>query len=163
MLYNHFLFLVWIGLEILHPFYVSLTDIRYNPEAQRIEISQRIFWDDLEVVLAEKFKVKVDFLHPENPQELEKILETYLLEMNEILINNQVITLVYLGHEIEEDTAWFYLEGKVSSDPQSVKLRNSMLLQEFDTQQNIVNFYLHERPKSLITFRNNEWGELLFE
>lgn len=162
MLYNHFLFIVWMGLEFLHPFYVSLTDIRYNPEVQRIEVSQRIFWDDLESVLAKKYKVKVDFLHPENPQELDKMLETYLLEMNEILINNQVITLVYLGHEIDEDTVWLYLEGKVNNYPQSVKLRNSILLQEFETQQNIVNFYLRERPKSMITSRNKEWGELVF-
>lgn len=162
MLYNPFLFIVWMGLEILHPFYVSLTEIRYNPEVQRIEVSQRIFWDDLELALAKKYQVEIDFLNPENPQELEKMLETYLLEMNEIHINNQAIALVYLGHEIEEDTAWFYLEGKVNTDPIRVKLRNSMLIQEFDTQQNIVNFYLKERPKSLITFRNNEWGELLF-
>ena len=163
MLYNHLLLIVWIGLEFLHPFYVSLTDIRYNPEVQSIEVSQRIFWDDLEPVLAKKFKVKVDFLDPENPQELDKMVETYLLEMNEILINNQSIPLVYLGHEIEEDTVWFYLEGKVANYPESVKLRNSMLVQEFDTQQNIVNFYLRERPKSLITTKNNEWGEILFQ
>jgi hypothetical protein len=162
MLHYYLSTLLWGWMAAFHPFYVSLTDIRYNSEDQRIEMAQKIFWDDFEVALAEKYKVGVDFLNPEEPEKLEKMIKAYLLEMNEIHINNQKVILVYLGYEIEEDTAWFYLEGNNIARPQVAKIKNSILIHQFDKQQNIVTFYLGESPKSLITFKDKEWGELRF-
>lgn len=162
MLHSYIFTVLFAWMANIHPFYVSLTDIRYNPDHQRLEIAQKIFWDDLEKALAGRYDVEVDFLNPEDPHELEKIIETYLLEMNEILINNKKVSLVYLGYEIEEDTAWFYMEGNNISVPDAVKIKNSILIHHFDKQQNIVNFYLGESPKSLITYKDREWGELNF-
>ena len=160
MLYNYIFHLLWFWMANFHPFYVSLTDIRYNPEHNRLEIAQRIFWDDLEVALSKKNNKKVDFLNPDDPQELEKLIEAYLLEKNEIHINGQKITLKYLGHEIEEDTAWFYLEGNITSPPETAKIKNAVLIHVYEAQQNIINFYLEKSPKSVITIKGKEWGEL---
>ena len=80
MLYNYIFHLLWLWVVNFHPFYVSLTDIRYNPDHNRLEMAQRIFWDDLEAALSQQYKKKVDFLNPDDPQELEKFIESYLLE-----------------------------------------------------------------------------------
>jgi hypothetical protein len=161
MLYNYIFHLLWLWVANSHPFYVSLTDIRYNPEHDRLEMAQRIFWDDLEVALSQQYQKKVDFLNPDDPQELEKFIEAYLLEKNEIHINGGKVTLKYLGHEIEEDTAWFYLEGSIAATPEKARIKNSVLIHVYDTQQNIVNFYLEKSPRSLITSKDKEWGELV--
>ena len=42
-----------------HKFYVSVTQIDYVPSKKRIEITHRIFIDDLEKALEKKYKKKV--------------------------------------------------------------------------------------------------------
>src|SRR5690606_13003311 len=140
----------------------SLTEIRYIPEESSIEVAQRVFRDDLELALAERHHQAVDLLNPADPGVLDKVIRAYLLEMNEIHFDNQRVELIYLGYEIEEDTAWLYMKGTNIVPPQAVKIKNSILIQQFETQQNIINFYKGENLKSTITYKDNEWGQLVF-
>ncbi len=162
MVYNY-IFTLLLGWKVLfHPFYISLTDLRYNDTDKSIEISQKIFWDDLEISLSKTFNTKVDFINPSSPIKLEEMIEKYLLTHNEIVINGKKIPLKYLGYEIEEDAAWFYLEGKVSERPKSVEIKNTLLIGEFNEQQNLINFYLEKKPKSMILYKDKIKGSLEF-
>lgn len=150
------------GLYAVHPFFISLTDMVYKADEQRLEIAQKIFWDDLEVALSRKHKTSVDFLNTSDRTQLDEMVREYLLDQNKIHVNGQLITLEYLGHEIEEDAAWFYFESTNVPRPTEVMVMNSVLTHEFPTQQNIVNFYVDQRPKSIITTVNKPEGELRF-
>jgi len=153
----------FLGWKVLfHPFYISLTEIRYNNTNQSLEIAQKIFWDDLEVALGDKYKTKVDFLNTQNKAVLEEMVKDYLLEKNQIKVNGQVVNLSYLGYEIKEEAAWFYMEATNVPLPKLVEIKNEVLIQNFDGQQNIINFYLDKKPKSLILYRDNETGKLAF-
>lgn len=52
MLHNYIIILIWGWIVHWHPFYISLTDIRYNEPARRLEIPQKFFWNDMEVSLS---------------------------------------------------------------------------------------------------------------
>lgn len=159
----NYIFMFFLGWKVLfHPFYLSLTEIRYNNTNQSLEIAQKIFWDDLEVALGNKNKTKVDFLNPKNKADLEKMVQAYLLEKNEIKVNGQTAKLSYLGFEIEEDAAWFYMEATNIPLPKKVEIKSDILMESFESQQNIINFYLDKSPKSLILYKDNERGELVF-
>lgn len=159
----NYIFMFFLGWKVLfHPFYLSLTEIRYNNTNQSLEIAQKIFWDDLEVALGNKNKTKVDFLNPKNKADLEKMVQAYLLEKNEIKVNGQTAKLSYLGFEIEEDAAWFYMEATNIPLPKKVEIKSDILMESFESQQNIINFYLDKSPKSLILYKDNERGELNF-
>jgi len=159
----NYIFIFFLGWKSLfHPFYLSLTEIRYNNTNQSLEIAQKIFWDDLEVALGNKNKTKVDFLNPKNKADLEKMVQAYLLEKNEIKVNGQKANLTYLGYEIEEDAAWFYLEATNIPLPKKVEIKSDILIESIESQQNIINFYLDKSPKSLILYKDNERGELNF-
>lgn len=159
----NYILMFFLGWKVLfHPFYISLTEIRYNNTNQSLEIAQKIFWDDLEVALGDKYKTKVDFLNTQNKAVLEEMVKDYLLEKNRIKVNGQVVSISYLGYEIEEEAAWFYLEATNVPLPKLVEIKNEVLIQNFDGQQNIINFYLDKKPKSLILYRDNETGKLAF-
>lgn len=143
-----------------HPFYISLTDMVFNEDRQRIEIAQKIFWNDMEISLSNANGQQVNFLNPKNPGELDRLVEAYILKHNKVEVNGKQVKLTYLGHEIEEDAAWFYLESEEISEPQQVNIFNTLLIEEFPTQQNIVNFYKNRKPKSLITRKDKTSGTL---
>lgn len=150
------------AVAFLHPFYISLTDIVYKPEFGRLEIAQKVFWDDLEVALSHIHGTKINFLNPHNQKELEDRIEQYLMENNEISVNGNPVYIRYLGYEIEEDAAWFYMEAEKVPNPKTVSIKNTLLFKDFPTQQNIVNFYLNKSPKSLITTSKRPDGEIRF-
>nr|WP_245553451.1 DUF6702 family protein [Echinicola vietnamensis] len=145
-----------------HPFYISVTDINYNEEAKSLEIAQKIFWDDLEVALGKEAGASVDFMHPEDPEELSSMIKSYLLKHNALVVNGKNTALEYLGFEVEEDAAWFYMEAKGVSKPGKVEVSNKILVSDFPDQRNMVNFYVDDEPKTLILYKDHEKGQLKF-
>ncbi|MBM3426515.1 MAG: hypothetical protein FJX97_05930, partial [Bacteroidetes bacterium] len=57
---------LWAYLSLVHPFFISLTEVRYNAGSKKMELAQKIFWDDLEVALSKEAGVTVDFLKPKD-------------------------------------------------------------------------------------------------
>ncbi|MFL0682432.1 MAG: DUF6702 family protein [Algoriphagus aquaeductus] len=158
-----YIFVIAAWMTVLHPFFISLTEMRYNPESKKMEIAQKIFWDDLEVALASEFKEKVDFLKPKDKAKLESQVKTYLLKYNQVWVNGKSVTLTYLGYEVEEDAAWFYLESSVVELPKSVEVQNTLLLKDFEGQQNIVHVYVQSKsPRSLLLGEGKEKGKIEF-
>ncbi|WP_276360107.1 DUF6702 family protein [Daejeonella sp. H1SJ63] len=162
MLYNCIFSVFLLIQSLFHPFYISLTEIKYKARESTLEISQKVFRDDLEVELTDLYKSKIDFLNPKDKADLDRKLKQYVLLNNEIFVNGKKAELNYLGYEIEEDAVWFYLEAKQIPLPQKVEIRNSILHKHFDSQQNIINFYRDKNPRSLILIKGKDRGQLIF-
>ena len=154
---------LWAYLSLLHPFFISLTEVRYNSGSKKMELAQKIFWDDLEVALSKEAGVTVDFLKPKDKAKLESQVKAYLLKHTQVWVNGKTVPLTYLGYEVEEDAAWFYLESTATNLPKTVEVQNTLLLRDFDGQQNIVHVYLNSKsPKSLLLGEGKEKGRVDF-
>lgn len=119
-----YIFIVGFWMTLVHPFFISLTEMRYNSQSKKMEIAQKIFWDDLEVAMGNELEEKVDFLKPKDKAKLESQIKTYLLKHNQVWVNGKSVTLTYLGYEVEEDAAWFYLESSAVELPKIVEVQN---------------------------------------
>lgn len=154
---------LWAFLSLAHPFFISLTEMRYNANSKKMELAQKIFWDDLEVALSKEAGVAVDFLKPKDKAKLESLVEAYLLHHTQVWVNGKLISLNYLGHEVEEDAAWFYFESSTTSMPKTVEVKSTVLLRDFDGQQNIVHIYYQSKsPRSLLLGEGKEKGKIEF-
>ncbi|OYX16651.1 MAG: hypothetical protein B7Z16_11095 [Algoriphagus sp. 32-45-6] len=158
-----YIFIVGFWMTLVHPFFISLTEMRYNSQSKKMEIAQKIFWDDLEVAMGNELEEKVDFLKPKDKAKLESQIKTYLLKHNQVWVNGKLLTLNYLGHEVEEDAAWFYLESSQAETPKTVEMKNTILLEDFDGQQNIVHVYFQSKsPRSMLLGKGEEKGKVEF-
>jgi hypothetical protein len=154
---------LWAYLSLAHPFFISLTEVRYNAGSKKMELAQKIFWDDLEVALSKEAGVTVDFLKPKDKAKLESQVKAYLLKHTQVWVNGKLVPLTYVGYEVEEDAAWFYLESTATNLPKTVEVQNTLLLRDFDGQQNIVHVYLNSKsPKSLLLGEGKEKGRVDF-
>jgi hypothetical protein len=143
-----------------HPFYISLTEVRYNSGSQRFEVAQKIFWDDLEEVLAAESGDAVNFLNPKDPEVLHMVLSNYLLTKNKVKVDGRSLELKFLGYEVEEDAAWFYLESEKAKKPKELWVSNELLIDQFPGQQNIVHIYLDKKPKTLMLDKRKREGSV---
>lgn len=147
---------------IAHPFFISLTEIRQNPDSGRLEMAQKIFWDDLEVELNDVLGQSVDILNPADQATLNDQFEAYLIQQNQITIAGKVVELEYLGYEIDEDAVWFYIQSNPQEPLNRIEVKSTVLFKNFDTQQNIVHVYFpgFSSPRSLLLSRGEESGIL---
>ncbi|MFC3880130.1 DUF6702 family protein [Algoriphagus namhaensis] len=161
MLQNYIVLIIWgwMGWAV-HPFFISLTEIRQNTESGRLEIAQKIFWDDLEVELNDLLGESVDILNPKDKTKLNKQFKDYLLAQNQLRIDGKNLPLEYLGYEIDDDAVWFYIQSEPLSPLTVLEVKNTVLLKNFSTQQNIVHVYFpgYSTPRSLLLGKGEESG-----
>jgi hypothetical protein len=135
-------------LYVLHPFYVSVTEINHNAKTQAIEVSCRMFYDDLEHVLEKEYRTQLDIVKPKDKAQLNRFLNDYLHKHLLIKVDGKLLNPQYLGYEIQEDGAWAYLEVKGISKPQKIEVRNDLLYTEHTEQINMMHVTVKGERKS---------------
>ncbi|GAB3268351.1 hypothetical protein GCM10027347_37760 [Larkinella harenae] len=132
--------------------------MQYNAKDKTFEVSLRIFTDDLEEALAkENNNQRVRLSDKDNNDPL---VERYIRKHFGLITNRQRKPFRYLGKEQEMDATWIYVEVPFGEPVQGSILHQSVLLDLFDDQVNLVNVsYLSERKTVL--FRKNNTQQVL--
>lgn len=140
------LFLWWL----FHPFYVSVTNIDYNETSKSLELSCRIFFDDLETGIRPVAFPDLDIANPKTNEKarVDSLVKQYLQKHLRVLVNDKPVALKYLGYRIEEDAAWCFLEAADVAKPKGLKVYNSILFDQFENQSNIIHLTVGKERKS---------------
>lgn len=142
---NMLLFL-WL---LLHPFHVSVCEVTYDEASRAVQITHRIFLDDLEQGLRRMTgddHLDITVLSDGN----RKSLEAYFRKNFEVRLDGQVTKYAYLGHEIENDVMWCYVEITSVTSLPKISLKDQILTEIYEDQKNIVHFKIGEDKKSFI-------------
>lgn len=133
-----------------HKFYVSLTEIRFNSQSERFEISMRIFPDDLDRALELRSGIPTHLATRLEPPQADSLLELYLFEHFNLKVNGEVLSLTYLGKEPEADVFWCYFESEQVGRPVEIFVHNDILTGIFEDQVNIVQVYAGDWNRSIL-------------
>jgi hypothetical protein len=136
-------------LFLLHPLHLSVADIKHNPEAKSLEITQRLFADDLEDALRHQSGAKVDVLNPADHAHLSGLIGRYLQQNFQLQLNGKQEEAKYLGHEIEGDAVWVYMEVPNVRGLKSISVQNTVFFEMFDDQINLINVDKDGKIRSL--------------
>lgn len=147
--------IVMMGSFAWHKFYVSVTQIDYVPSKKRIEITHRIFIDDLEKALEKKYKKKVYLTSTKELPEAETLIKSYLKENVKISINKKPQNIEFLAREVEGDVLIFYTKIAISKKINTFEIFNSLLTDIYKDQQNIVHVNINSNKNSFL-FTNSE-------
>lgn len=135
--------IILIGLFLFigkpHPFYLSVTDIKYNDKNKSLEIACKMFTNDLEGALKKTTGKKVDLLNPKDKTEVENILFDYINKRLSINLNGKTQIIKYIGYEKEEDVIWTYMEIEKCEKPKLVYIYTSLLYDFIKDQINLAS------------------------
>jgi len=143
-----------------HKFYISLTEIRYNSESERFEISMRIFPDDLDRVLNSESGIATNLATDLEPPGADSLVKIYLLEHFKLTVNGEPIHLAYLGKEPEADAIWCYIESEPVSNPATIFVYNDILTAEFQDQVNLIQVYSGKWNRGFLLDREKSSDQL---
>ncbi len=143
-----------------HPFYVSICQIDYNGDNQSLEISLKIFIDDIEEIMEKEGVGRLYLGELRENKESDKYISRYLAQQFKIKVDGQEQPLEYLGKETDVDAIWCYLEGLNVSPFSNVEIRNSILMDHIDSQVNLVHEKQEGTEKSLKFNKDKRTGTL---
>jgi hypothetical protein len=132
-----------------HPFFISITEMNHNQSEQVLEISVKLFYDDLEKVLSAEHKVMVDLNKPKDKAQVQKFIAQYLQQHLRIKLDGKAVTPEFLGYEIEREAAWCYLQVEQVSSIKKVDVFNDIFFQHFSSQINMMHVIVKGNRKSM--------------
>lgn len=140
--------ILFLFISFLHPFYVSVTEVNHNEKNKTVQISVKIFFDDLEKDIEAENNISFDIIKPIDIAKSNTLIANYIKKHLQVTINKKQCTLNYLGYEIQEDAAWCYLEIPKISKVTQITVNNNVLYNLHKEQINMINVVVAGKRKS---------------
>jgi hypothetical protein len=147
-------------LSLVHPFFISVIEINHNVKEATVEISVRVFSTDIEKTLQKYTTEKIDVENPKDNAFLDKQINQYLSKNLVLKINGQPVVFHYIGHEIQKESVWSFMEIPKITDVKKLEI-NCTILYDFESGQSnifhvkskgIEKSYKLDNPKSGTVF-----------
>jgi hypothetical protein len=144
----------------LHKFYVGVFQIDYFKEKKAVQITARLFIDDLEKALYKKHNKHIYITTKDEIAEANTLIANYLSEKLKFKINNKSQTIQFLTKEQEDNIVICYLKIPFKDNIKDFEITNTVLSDIFKEQQNLVHLNLNSNKKTLL-FTNTETNQKL--
>ncbi|APS39052.1 MULTISPECIES: DUF6702 family protein [Salegentibacter] len=145
-----------------HEFYLSVTEIEYNNEEQSLQIITRVFIDDFQNVLNERFDADIQLSQEAEEGAVTEHISKYLNQKLRLKIDGEELQLNYLGKEYDADQLVLYIEVENVAAFDEIEVTNEILTDLFDDQKNVVHVKVNNKTKSLLLMRQQETEKLTF-
>jgi len=139
---------VFLSFTSKHPFYLSVTDMKYNAKEKSLQTSVKLFTNDLEEALKKIYKQPVDLINVKDKEAINKLLDDYIKKHLSVKVGGKPQKLNFVGFEHEEEAIWIYLEYQNCPLPKKIEIENTLLYDFIKTQINIVNIEVNGLKKS---------------
>lgn len=160
---NLLLFSAILFFNILHPLHVSVTEIEYDANKKALEMTMRIFLDDLETSIRNDLqKPEMDITAPGPQYTTDRLVEDYLKKHFKINVNGKEIEYEYLGHEVELPVIYMYVLSSDVEEVKNITVYNDMIMETYDDQVNLVHVKVKDKVKSLKLATNKKQDSLDF-
>lgn len=157
-----FLFLTFTSFTV-HKFYVALYQVNYAPQKKMLQITARIFVDDLNSAIGKKYTKKINLGSDKETEEDLILLKKYFNEKLSVKINGQSKSMTLLSKEMEGDVLICYLSIKDVSKINALEIYNTVIIEGNAEQQNIMHFNVAGVKNTVLFTESISKGMLKYE
>ncbi|HIC82983.1 MAG TPA: hypothetical protein EYO99_01345 [Candidatus Marinimicrobia bacterium] len=129
-----------MSIVFAHQFFISTTDIQFKSEEKRAEITIQVFTHDINLLLENANYKTIDLGTKKENDGIDIFLVNYLSD-NFVL---QDYRWKYIGKKVGTEYTLFFLEIEDFSLSPKIAILNSLFMDLYNKQRNIVNFYSGE-------------------
>lgn len=148
----------------MHPMHVSVTEIEFDEKDRELEITTRIFIDDLEKTLQNELRQpELDLLNPKNGLTIDQMAGKYLGDHIRISLDGKPQKTQYLGHERDGEALIFYVLVSKVKKWNTIQIFNDVITATYEDQSNLVHVTVREAVKSLRLTRDTPTNKLVFD
>jgi hypothetical protein len=134
----------------LHPVHMSVTEINYSEKDKALQITSRIFIDDLELSIRRDLQDEdLDLLKPDNGKTTDQLISAYLAKHLKVKVDGKQVVQKYLGSEVEDVAIICYIEIPNIKKLKTIETLNDVIQETHSDQSNLVHVTYKEKLKSL--------------
>ncbi|MFT4600475.1 MAG: hypothetical protein ACI857_000649 [Arenicella sp.] len=158
------MFLGFGSLTFAHKFFISIADMEYNEDKQKINVSLKVTAHDFELVLRRKFKKDLHLEEVEDSSSVGKYYQAYLNHNFKLYNDGVRLPQVFLGKEVtNREDLYFYFSFINVTNPAMIKVVSNLLSSVSDVQQNIVHYKYQNQTKSVTLLPSQNEAEIKFD
>ena len=155
--------LISVAISFLHPIHITVTEVNYSAKDKALQITSRIFIDDLELSIRTKRNdQQLDLIHPKNGLTTDQLVKEYLMEHFKIKVDGKMRPIRYLGSEKEDLALVCYIEVENFKKAKAIEVYNDVIMETHDDQSNLVHITYQGPIKSVRLTKDNPRGEFKF-
>lgn len=129
-----------------HAFHASISSVVYNPRSAHLEVTIKLFTEDLESALKKRYHK--DFYLENGTGGPADSIEKYILQQFKVEQCYKNPQTQFIGYETEYDLTFVYLEISGAQFNPSFSITNTTFFELFDDQSNIVTIDWNNQRKS---------------
>jgi hypothetical protein len=151
-----------LAFATVHKFYISVTNVSYSEKDNALQVTNRVFIDDINAVLKERYDIDAALGSDEESALGQEYLEKYIRSKFRITRNSETADYTLLGTKYDADVIILYVEvPKINLRfVTSIGIENEILTDLFDEQQNVVHFNVAGKKKSFVLLKSDTKGML---
>jgi hypothetical protein len=143
-----------------HKFYISIYQIEYSKEKKMVQITSRIFIDDMNKALENKYGKKTNLCDKNETKQDVDLMNKYITENFSIKINGKPKPYTFISKESENNVIIGYYKITSISSIKSIEVQNTVLMDLYSDQQNIIQSKIEGKKESLLLTIDNVKGKL---
>jgi hypothetical protein len=123
----------------VHPLYITVTEINHNVKEKILEVSCKVFTNDLETVLEKVAGARVDLSAPKDKPASDKLISAYVEKHLRLKVDGKPVQLHFIGSENEADGTWSYFQVNDVPSVKKIDAGDDLLYDGFNQQINIMH------------------------
>ena len=148
---------------LFHPIHLSVSEISYSEKDKALQITSRIFLDDLELSIRNQLnQPELDLLQPGPSQTTEQLISDYVLKRFSVKLDGKLQKLNFLGFEREDPAVICYIEIENVKKFSAMEVKNKIIMETHNDQSNLVHITYKEPVKSMRLTRDKSSSILTF-
>lgn len=136
----------------LTDFYSSMTKVDYIEGTKSLKFTTKLNTEHISNVIGTK---------PEAAA-FDEELKKYVNRNFDVFVNDTQKNLIFTGSQINGESVWVYFEAKDVGEISSLKIKNSLLLETYPRQFNVVNIAFKGQQKTMNFSKGKEVNSVDF-
>jgi len=134
----------------LHDYYVSSTEVVFTEDKQQLQVTTRVFIEDLEAYFNSQTEDKIQLQPDLEPAKIDSLVHIFFKNNFNLFFNKKEVAINYIGRQYKEDQILIFAEAAEVSPPSSFEIHNTILIPFRMGQQNIVHLKTTNTKKSFL-------------
>jgi len=146
------------GFTFFHPVHVSVINIDYFSAKKEMDVSFKVFTDDFQLLFIHLYETKIGFNTKEEYWHAKERIDQYFNSHFQLSDNEKKYSLKFMGLKKNDDSVWFNYKIENLESNKELKLVNTVLLDLYMDQKNLVFFKSGKTEKGYqYDFKNREY------
>ena len=146
-----------------HKFYLSVTQMEFDADNNRITAISRVFVDDLEETLRQRYDVQLALGTDREDEMASFYISRYVEQKLIVEMNNEPLKFSFAGFTYQNDQIVLLSEFSViPSDEYEIKVTNALITDAYSEQQNLVHFRMNQKKQSEVLAKERPFFVVAF-